>query len=67
MLSPTVIDYIASDQTSWESEPLERLAHTGDLAAFQHHGFGQPMDTLGDKAHLEELWQTGKSPWKVWS
>jgi len=67
VLSPKVIDYIAGDQTIWEREPLERLAQEGDLAAFQHHGFWQPMDTLRDKMHLEELWQSGKAPWKVWS
>ena len=67
VLSPQVIDYIADDQTTWEREPLERLAQEGDLAAFQHHGFWQPMDTLRDKVHLEELWQSGQAPWKVWS
>ncbi len=67
VLSPKVIDCITDDQTIWEREPLERLAREGDLAAFQHHGFWQPMDTLRDKMHLEELWQSGKAPWKVWS
>ena len=67
VLSPDVIDYIAWDNTTWEREPLERLAQEGNLAAFPHHGFWQPMDTLRDKIHLEELWQTGKAPWKVWS
>lgn len=66
VLSPKVIDYIADDQTIWERTPLERLAEEGNLAAFQHHGFWQPMDTLRDKILLEELWQTGKAPWKVW-
>jgi len=66
VLSPKVIDYIKDDQTVWEREPLERLAKEGDLAAYQHHGFWQPMDTLRDKLYLEELWQTGKAPWKVW-
>jgi len=66
VLSPKVVDYIVDDQTVWEREPLERLAHEGDLAAFQHEGFWQPMDTLRDKTHLEELWQSGKAPWKVW-
>lgn len=66
VLSPAVIDYIKDDQTIWEREPLERLAEEGNLAAFQHHGFWQPMDTLRDKQHLEELWQSGKAPWKVW-
>jgi len=66
VLSPKVIDYIADDKTAWEREPLERLAQEGDLAAFQHHGFWQPMDTLRDKVHPEELWQSGKAPWKKW-
>lgn len=67
VLSPKVIDYITDDNTIWEREPLERLAEEGDLAAFPHHGFWQPMDTLRDKMHLEELWQSGQAPWKVWS
>lgn len=67
VLSPMVIDYILDDQTIWEREPLERLAKEGNLAAFQHNGFWQPMDTLRDKNYLEQLWQTGKAPWKVWS
>lgn len=67
VLSPRVIDYITGDQTSWEQEPLEQLAQEGNLAAFLHHGFWQPMDTLRDKTHLEELWQSGNAPWKVWT
>jgi glucose-1-phosphate cytidylyltransferase len=67
VLSPKVLDYIPDYQTIWEREPLERLAQEGDLAAFRHHGFWQPMDTLRDKMHLEELWLSGKAPWKVWS
>jgi glucose-1-phosphate cytidylyltransferase len=67
VLSPEVIDYIADDTTVWERGPLERLAGEGHLAAFQHTGFWQPMDTLRDMMHLEELWQSGKAPWKVWS
>jgi len=66
VLSPVVIDYINNDRTIWEREPLEHLAQEGELAAFQHHGFWQPMDTLRDKIHLEELWQSGNAPWKVW-
>jgi glucose-1-phosphate cytidylyltransferase len=66
VLSPMVIDYITDDMTIWEREPLEQLAKEGELAAFHHHGFWQPMDTLRDKMHLEELWQSGKAPWKVW-
>lgn len=67
VLSPKVLDYITDDSTTWEREPLERLAQEGDLAAFQHHGFWLPMDTLRDKIHLEALWQSGKAPWKVWA
>lgn len=66
VLSPEVLNYITDDKTLWEKEPLERLSEAGQLAAFQHHGFWQPMDTLRDKIHLEELWQSGKAPWKVW-
>ncbi|MBN8757982.1 MULTISPECIES: glucose-1-phosphate cytidylyltransferase [Variovorax] len=66
VLSPAVLDYIKDDTTVWEHEPLERLAAQGQLAAFKHGGFWQPMDTLRDKTHLEELWAGGKAPWKVW-
>ena len=66
VLSYKVIDYISGDKTIWERGPIERLAKEGDLAAYQHGGFWQPMDTLRDKMHLEELWQSGKAPWKVW-
>ncbi|NTW52398.1 MAG: glucose-1-phosphate cytidylyltransferase [Chlorobiaceae bacterium] len=66
VLSPEVIDYIPDDHTSWEREPLERLAREGSLAAYSHHGFWQPMDTLRDKLYLEELWKSGNAPWKVW-
>jgi glucose-1-phosphate cytidylyltransferase len=67
VLSPQVIDYIKDDKTIWEREPLEQLAEEGQLAAYQHEGFWQPMDTLRDKTHLEELWQSGKAPWKTWA
>ena len=67
VLSPQVLDYITGDQTIWEREPLERLAQEGNLAAFEHTGFWQPMDTLRDKTYLEELWQSGQAPWKAWS
>lgn len=67
VLSRKVIDFITDDQTSWEREPLERLAQEGDLSAFQHHGFWQSMDTLCDKILLEGLWASGKAPWKVWT
>jgi len=66
VLSPKVLDYIVDDQTTWEREPLELLAKENSLAAYQHHGFWQPMDTLRDKTYLEELWQSGKAPWKKW-
>ena len=66
VLSPKVIDYVESDTTAWEKEPLDRLARQGDLSAFMHKGFWQPMDTLRDKNHLEELWASGKAPWKTW-
>lgn len=66
VLSTKVIDYISGDKTIWERGPIERLSKEGDLAAYQHGGFWQPMDTLRDKIHLEELWQSGKAPWKVW-
>jgi glucose-1-phosphate cytidylyltransferase len=66
VLSPKVIDYVEGDASSWESDPLEALAADRQLAAFQHRGFWQPMDTLRDRNHLEELWQSGRAPWKVW-
>ncbi len=66
VLSPVCIDRIASDSTSWESEPLSALAAEGQLMAYEHTGFWQPMDTLREKNLLEELWQSGKAPWKVW-
>jgi len=67
VLSPKVISYIAGDAMPWEREPMERLAKEGQLSAYLHEGFWQPMDTLRDKNHLEELWASGKAPWKVWS
>jgi len=67
VLSPKVIDLIANDQTIWEGEPLERLVESNQLKAYKHEGFWQPMDTLRDKTHLDELWQSGKAPWKVWA
>jgi glucose-1-phosphate cytidylyltransferase len=63
---PAVLDYIKDDSTVWEREPLENLAREGMLAAFRHDGFWHPMDTLRDKNVLEELWESGKAPWKVW-
>jgi len=66
VLSPRVLDYISGDATSWEGEPLTRLAADGELMAFAHTGFWQPMDTLREKNLLEELWQAGRAPWKTW-
>jgi glucose-1-phosphate cytidylyltransferase len=66
VLSPRVIDYIGDDQTVWEREPLEHLARERQLAAYFHRGFWQPMDTLRDKNHLEQLWAGGNPPWKIW-
>lgn len=66
VLSPKVIELIEGDETIWEREPLERLAERGELSAYQHHGFWQPMDTLRDKHYLESLWTSGSAPWKVW-
>ncbi|MCW5202164.1 glucose-1-phosphate cytidylyltransferase [Desulfobulbus sp. US4] len=66
VLSPEVLKYIKDDTTTWEREPLEQLAQEGQLAAYKHHGFWKPMDTLRDKTQLEQLWNTGKAPWKVW-
>jgi glucose-1-phosphate cytidylyltransferase len=66
VLSPRCIELISDDHTSWEGGPLSKLAASDQLRAFEHHGFWQPMDTLRDKNHLEDLWQSGKAPWKVW-
>jgi glucose-1-phosphate cytidylyltransferase len=66
VLSPKVIDFIDGDATSWEREPLERLADNEQIHAFEHEGFWQPMDTLRDKNYVEELWQSGKAPWRKW-
>ncbi|HTX00150.1 MAG TPA: sugar phosphate nucleotidyltransferase, partial [Acidimicrobiales bacterium] len=64
--SPAVIDYIEGDLTVFEQEPLERLASEDQLAAFHHDGFWQAMDTLRDRYALEELWASGKAPWRIW-
>jgi glucose-1-phosphate cytidylyltransferase len=66
VLEPEVLDYIESDYEPWEEAPLQRLAAAGQLGAFRHSGFWQPMDTLRDKHVLEEFWASGKAPWKVW-
>lgn len=66
VLSPRVLEYISDDGTVWELEPLMKLAELGQLMAYEHNGFWQPMDTLRDKHYLEQLWDTGQAPWKVW-
>jgi glucose-1-phosphate cytidylyltransferase len=66
VLSQNVIPLIDDDQTSWEAAPLERLATSDELRAFPHEGFWQPMDTQRDRVYLENLWQSGKAPWKQW-
>jgi len=66
VLSPRVLEYIKDDATVFEREPLETLAQKGELVAYDHTGFWQPMDTLRDKEHLEQLWSAGGAPWKIW-
>ena len=66
VLEPKVIDWIEDDRTSWEGESLMLLTKKNELRGYQHNGFWQAMDTLRDKNQLEELWQSGKAPWKVW-
>lgn len=66
VLSPKVLKHLKGDDTVWEQQPLQQLAEDGELMAFEHHGFWQPMDTLRDKHLLEELWASGKAPWKKW-
>ncbi|MDA7677489.1 glucose-1-phosphate cytidylyltransferase [bacterium] len=66
VLEPDVIDRIESDSSVWEQEPLRGLAADGQLTSYKHRGFWQPMDTLRDRVHLEELWTTSQAPWKVW-
>lgn len=67
VLEPKVFDLLEDDMTIWEREPLEQLTQNRQLSAYQHHGFWHPMDTLRDKMKLEELWDSGNAPWKVWS
>jgi len=67
VLSPQCLELIEGDQTSWEGVPLAELTQQNQLMAFEHRGFWQPMDTLRDKNYLEELWQSGKAPWRNWS
>lgn len=66
VLEPGVLDYISGDSTTWEQEPLKNLARDGMLSAYKHPGFWQSMDTLRDKMYLEELWNSGRAPWKIW-
>lgn len=66
VLSPTVLNWIPGDDTSWEAEPLTQLAAKGEVMAYEHDGFWQPMDTLREKNLLEELWASGQAPWKMW-
>lgn len=66
VLEPGVLDYVEGDETVWERDPLEALARAGELAAYRHDGYWQPMDTLRDKIVLEELWASGAPPWRVW-
>ena len=66
VLSPDVLNYIDGDDCVWEQAPLKNLAQEGQLMAFEHQGFWQPMDTMRDKLNLESLWNEGKAPWKIW-
>ena len=66
VLSPKVLDYIEDDTSIWERDPLQRLSKEGQLSAFLHRGFWQPMDTLRDRVQLEKLWESQSAPWKVW-
>jgi glucose-1-phosphate cytidylyltransferase len=66
VLSPKVLELIDGDLTIWEADPIEKLAVSSQIMAYTHHGFWQPMDTLRDKNYLEELWASGRAPWKTW-
>lgn len=66
VLSPKIFEYLGDHETVWEQAPLKNLSRDGELMAYQHNGFWHPMDTLRDKKYLEELWQSGKAPWKLW-
>jgi glucose-1-phosphate cytidylyltransferase len=66
VLEPRALEYIGGDDIVWEREPLERLATDGQLMAFRHEGFWQPMDTVRERKVLEDLWHSGAAPWKVW-
>lgn len=67
VLSPRVLAHLKDDSTVWEQQPLQMLAKEGEVMAYEHRGFWQPMDTLRDKAYLEDLWDSGKAPWKTWA
>jgi glucose-1-phosphate cytidylyltransferase len=67
VFEPEVFDFIENEKTILEKDPLEKLAELGQLMAYKHTGFWQPMDTLIDRNYLEELWKSGKAPWKIWS
>jgi glucose-1-phosphate cytidylyltransferase len=67
VLQPEVLDLIEGDHTVWEGEPLEWLAANDQLAAYRHDGFWRPMDTLRERIQLEEMWNSGHAPWKIWS
>ena len=66
VLEPSVIDLIDDDAIPWEGAPMERLVKAGELGAFRHYGFWQPMDTLRDKNQLEQMWSDGRAPWRRW-
>ena len=66
VLEPAVLNYISDDMTVWEKDPMENLARDGQLIAYKLDGFWHPMDTLRDKNYLEDMWKSGKAPWKVW-
>ena len=66
VLEPRVLDFIDGDDCTWEGEPLERLSADGELHAYRHSGFWQPMDTLRDLKYLNQLWDSSSAPWKVW-
>jgi glucose-1-phosphate cytidylyltransferase len=66
VLSPKCLEFIDGDDMSWEGSPIIRLAAMGEMMAFEHRGFWQPMDTLRDKNMLEDLWASGRAPWKIW-
>jgi glucose-1-phosphate cytidylyltransferase len=66
VLEPGALDYISDDSSVWEQEPMQNLANDGMLSAYKHCGFWQPMDTLRDKSYLEDIWNSGKAPWKKW-